>query len=133
MVAVALVELHAASLRPEDLSLLERLLRASRTWALVDGSAASVIGTLVERSPELGLVLDRWAADHDFWIRRSALLALLPGGRRGAGDFGRFCRYADLMLGEKSSSSARQSVGCFERPLGSAPRSCSIKDLSVIP
>jgi 3-methyladenine DNA glycosylase AlkD len=101
MLAVALLELHEASLRPEDLSLLERLLRESRTWALVDGLAASVIGPLVERSPEMGPVLDRWAADDDFWIRRSALLALLPGLRRGAGDFGRFCRYADLMLGEQ--------------------------------
>jgi 3-methyladenine DNA glycosylase AlkD len=101
MLAVALLELHAASLRPEDLSLLERLLRESRTWALVDGLAASVIGPLVEFSPEMGPVLDRWAADDDFWIRRSALLALLPGLRRGAGDFGRFCRYADLMLGEQ--------------------------------
>jgi 3-methyladenine DNA glycosylase AlkD len=101
MVAVALLEQHTASLRPEDLPLLERLLRESRTWALVDGLAASVVGPLVERSPDLGPELDRWAADHDFWIRRSALLALLPGLRRGAGDFGRFCRYADLMLGEQ--------------------------------
>jgi 3-methyladenine DNA glycosylase AlkD len=101
MLAVALLELHAASLRPADLSLLEGFLRESGTWALVDGLAASVVGPLVERSPETGPVLDRWSADPDFWIRRSALLALLPGLRRGAGDFGRFCRYADSMLGEQ--------------------------------
>jgi len=101
MLAVALLELHAASLRPADLSLLEGFLRESGTWALVDGLAASVVGPLVERSPETGPVLDRWAADPDFWIRRSALLALLPGLRRGAGDLGRFCRYADSMLGEQ--------------------------------
>ncbi len=49
----------------------------------------------------LGPVLDRWAIDDDFWIRRSALLALLVPLRRGAGDFDRFARYADVMLEEK--------------------------------
>jgi 3-methyladenine DNA glycosylase AlkD len=46
-------------------------------------------------------VLDRWACDDDFWLRRSALLALLLPLRRGEGDFGRFGRYADAMLEEK--------------------------------
>ena len=58
---------------------LEWLLRESRTWALVDGLAASVVGRLFDANPEVGDVLDRWAADDDFWIRRSALLALLGG------------------------------------------------------
>ncbi len=47
------------------------------------------------------MVLDRWAVDDDFWLRRSALLALLLALRRGAGDFPRFSRYADMMLEEK--------------------------------
>ena len=46
-------------------------------------------------------MLDRWATDADFWIRRSALLALLGPLRRGEGDFDRFSRYADAMLDEK--------------------------------
>jgi 3-methyladenine DNA glycosylase AlkD len=40
-------------------------------------------------------------SDYDFWIRRSALLALLIPLRRGDGDFARFTRYADAMLDEK--------------------------------
>jgi 3-methyladenine DNA glycosylase AlkD len=63
--------------------------------------AASVVGPLVERAPELGATLDRWAADEEFWIRRSALLALLVALRRGEGDFARFSRYADSMLEDK--------------------------------
>ena len=47
-----------------------------------------------------GAVLDRWASDDDFWIRRSALLALLIPLRTGGGDFDRFGRYADAMLDE---------------------------------
>jgi len=99
--AVELLDLHGASLVPADLVLIERMIRESRTWALVDGLAASVTGPLVERHPELLTTLDRWATDEDFWVRRSALLALLLALRRGAGDFGRFGRYADAMLDER--------------------------------
>ena len=99
--AVEVLEAQGAALRASDAALLERLLRESRTWALVDGLAASVVGPLVEREPSLGAVLDRWAVDDDFWIRRSALLALLLPLRGGAGDFERFGRYADPMLAEK--------------------------------
>ena len=110
MAAVELLDLHAARLRSEDIELLERLLREARTWALVDGLAASVVGGLVERHPELGNVLDRWATDDDFWIRRSALLALLVPLRRGAGDFDRFCRYADALLEDKQFF-VRKAIG----------------------
>ena len=96
-----LLEQLVDQLEPHDIELLERLLRESRTWALVDGLAASVVGPLVERHPELTAVLDRWAVDDDFWIRRSALLALLGPLRKGEGDFARFGRYADAMLDEK--------------------------------
>ena len=101
MAAVALIELNADRLGYDDAPLLERLLRASGTWALVDGLAASVVGKVVERDERLGPVLDRWAADDDFWIRRSALLALLVPLRRGEGDFKRFGGYADTMLEER--------------------------------
>lgn len=100
--AVEVLELCKKLLQPEDIDPIEDLLRESRGWALVDNLAASVAGDLVERFPKkLGAVLDRWAKDGDFWLRRSALLALLLPLRRGAGDFERFCRYADGMLGEK--------------------------------
>ncbi|MGA3218524.1 MAG: DNA alkylation repair protein [Acidimicrobiales bacterium] len=101
MAAVELLDLHKERLQCDDMRLLEHLLREARTWALVDGLAASVAGPLFERHPELGAVLDRWAVDEDFWLRRSALLALLLALRRGAGDFARFSRYADMMLEEK--------------------------------
>lgn len=101
MAAVELLELHAELLRPRDVPLLERFLRESRTWALVDGIAAPVVGKLLSRYPELCATIDRWAVDEDFWIRRSALLALLEGLRSGEGDFARFSRYADAMLDEK--------------------------------
>lgn len=101
MAAVELLELRSDALRPADLDLVERLIRESGTWALVDGLAASVAGVLVERFPELVKTLDRGHLDADFWVRRSALLALLVPLRRGEGDFPRFARYADKMLDER--------------------------------
>jgi 3-methyladenine DNA glycosylase AlkD len=80
---------------------VERLLRESSTWALVDPLAEHVAGGLVERHPGLAATLDRWSGDDDFWIRRSAMLALLRPLRRGDGDFERFGSYADGMLDER--------------------------------
>jgi len=101
MAAVELLELRRDVLRGSDIEMIERLLRESRTWALVDGLATSVVGDLVERYSELSETLDRWSTDEDFWIRRSALLALLLPLREGQGDFERFGRYADAMLEER--------------------------------
>ena len=99
--AVQLLERHIDLLEPADIDLLERLLRQSRTWALVDDIAASVAGPLLDRHPDADTVLDNWAGDPDFWIRRSALLAHLLALRAGEGDFARFSRYADSMLEDK--------------------------------
>ena len=115
--AVELLDLRGDLLRAADAALLERLLRESRTWALVDGLAASVAGPLIERCPQLGATLDRWAADDDFWLRRSALLALLLPLRRGAGDFERFSRYADSMLEEREFF-VRKAIGWVLRDTG---------------
>jgi 3-methyladenine DNA glycosylase AlkD len=101
MASVELLCVYHECLGSSDMAFLERLLRESRTWALVDPLAESVAGRLAERHREVGAVLDRWAQDQDFWIRRAALLALLRPLRRGEGDFIRFAQYADAMLGDK--------------------------------
>jgi 3-methyladenine DNA glycosylase AlkD len=100
MAAQMLLIQHPARLGPADIPQLEQMLREARTWALVDSLTCDLMGPLVQQYPELGDVLDRWAADPDFWIRRSALLSLLLPLRRGGGDFDRFARYADQMLAE---------------------------------
>ena len=106
-----------ASCAPGDIELVERLIRQSKAWALVDGLAASVAGSLIVRYPELGRTLDRWASDEDFWVRRSALLALLLPLRRGQGDFDRFSRYADAMLDGREFF-IRKAIGWVLRETG---------------
>jgi 3-methyladenine DNA glycosylase AlkD len=99
--AVELLHARPGLLQPADAGLIEAMLRDSGTWALVDDLAGHVMGDLTQAYPELTAVLDRWSRDPDFWLRRSAMLALLGPLRRGDGDFGRFSRYADSMLEER--------------------------------
>jgi 3-methyladenine DNA glycosylase AlkD len=116
--AVILLTDRHALLQPSDAVLVERFLRTSGTWALVDGLAADVMGSLVGRFPELLATLDRWALDDDFWIRRSALLALLVPLRRGdPAHFERFAGYADAMLAEREFF-VRKAIGWVLRETG---------------
>lgn len=116
-VAILLLEDRQSLLALDDIDLLEDLLRRSKTWAYVDALAVHVVGPLVERSPGLSSALDRWAQDDDFWIRRSALLALLLPLRRGEGDWKRFVRYADAMLDEREFF-IRKAIGWVLREHG---------------
>ena len=99
-VGTALLERTTDRLSADDLALVERLLRRAQSWAHVDFLATAVAAPLVLKSGRSRRYLDRWARDEGFWIRRAALLALLPPLRRGAGDFDQFVRYAVPMLGE---------------------------------
>jgi 3-methyladenine DNA glycosylase AlkD len=117
MAAVELLVRSVKLLERGDLAVLERLLRESHTWALVDSIAAHLVGALVVAHPALARTLDRWARDPDFWIRRAAMLALLGPLRRGGGDFERFARYADAMLEEREFF-IRKAIGWVLREVG---------------
>lgn len=98
---IALLERHQGLLRRADVALIERLLRRSATWAHVDWIATGVLAPLVLRHPSVIEKLRLWAADPRFWIRRAALLALLPELRAGRGDFALFAELATPMLDER--------------------------------
>jgi 3-methyladenine DNA glycosylase AlkD len=117
MASVVLLELHPKLLGPADLPLIERLLRESLTWALVDALSTDVVGGILARSPdEARPVLDRWSTDSDFWIRRASLLAELQPLRKG-GDLEPFLRRADAMLDEKEFF-IRKAIGWVLREVG---------------
>ena len=100
-VAIALLELRQTALTADDLPLLERLLRDSRTWAYVDWLSTKVVAPLLLREPVVRAALARWAGDPDFWIRRAALLALMPPVVRREVPFTAFAALAVPMLGEQ--------------------------------
>ena len=117
MAAVMALELYGRLLGVDDLPLIERLVRESRTWALVDGLAGDVLGELVRRHPaHVSPVMNRWATDADFWVRRASLLAELRPIRLGA-TMERFLNRADSMLDEKEFF-IRKAIGWVLREAG---------------
>lgn len=100
MAAVEILTWAVPMLGAADLVTVERFLRESGTWVLVDDLSVNVAGRIALHDPLSWTWVDGWVGDADFWIRRSALLALLPGVRSGRPDFARFTRYAEAMLAE---------------------------------
>lgn len=92
-------------------------MRECGTWALLDAMASDGVGRIVRDHPDAVAVLDRWLTDHDFWIRRSAVLALRPSLRVGA-QTDRFIRYADALLPEREFF-IRKAIGWVAREEGS--------------
>jgi 3-methyladenine DNA glycosylase AlkD len=73
------------------------MLRQSGTWALVDHLVGNAVAPLLDAQRDLLPVLGRWAVDDDLWIRRAAILSLLPFLKRGE-QWPRFERLAEPML-----------------------------------
>ena len=115
--AVLILGRAARTLGAADLPLLQRLTRESRTWALVDPLATDVIGPIRQAEPTVVVpILDRWATDSDFWVRRASLLAELRGLRAG-GPLGPFLARADGMLEEREFF-IRKAIGWVLREAG---------------
>jgi 3-methyladenine DNA glycosylase AlkD len=117
MASVMFLERFGGLLSARDLDLIERLVRASGTWALVDGLAVDVLGGLTGRDPDgVTPVLDRWAADGDFWVRRASLLAELRPIRAGT-PLDRFLARAEPMIEDKEFF-IRKAIGWVLREAG---------------
>ena len=117
LAAVMLLERFATELGPADLPLIERLVRESRTWALVDAIADDVLGRIVLAAPDrVAIEMDRWSTDHDFWIRRSSMLCELRPIRKGE-PLDRFLARADTMLDEREFF-IRKAIGWVLREAG---------------
>ena len=117
LAAVEMVLARPKLLGPDDLPWLEEQLRECGTWALLDALASDGVGRIVRDHPTAVAVLDRWLTDHDFWIRRSAVLALRPSLRVGT-QTDRFLRYADALLHEREFF-IRKAIGWVAREEGS--------------
>jgi 3-methyladenine DNA glycosylase AlkD len=116
MAAVELLKLRIKNLTTQDLPRIETMIREGAGWALVDPLAGDIAGRVALRHPDAWPVIDGWSADQDFWVRRSALLCLLPGIRAGQPDLVRLDRYAEAMLGEKEFF-IRKAIGWVLREL----------------
>ncbi|MEQ1501525.1 MAG: DNA alkylation repair protein [Myxococcota bacterium] len=77
--AIALLQVQRGRFLTLDaVPLLEQLVREGAWWDLVDEIAAHAVGAVVARDrAAMRPVLERWIADPDPWVRRTALLAQL--------------------------------------------------------
>ena len=100
-VAIALLEYRESALTAADLKYIERMMRESRSWAYIDWISTKVLAPMLLRVDEVRLALPRWAVDDDFWVRRTALLTLMPPVVRGQVPFSAFTVLAVPMLGER--------------------------------
>ena len=117
LAAAFLLDRDAGEIGVGDLGFLERLIRESGTWALVDVLAGDVAGAIVVRdAPDASAVLDRWASDDDFWVRRASLLAELAPIRAGH-PLDRFLARAEAMLEEREFF-IRKAIGWVLREAG---------------
>ena len=114
LVASLLLAERQDLLGSHDIPLLERLLRESRTWALVDVLAPWVVGPIVESDPEEHATLERWSKDPDFWLRRASLLTYMIPLRKGRPVFDRFAALADPLLEDKEFF-VRKAIGWMLR------------------
>jgi 3-methyladenine DNA glycosylase AlkD len=115
MAAVELLRLR--ELDADHLNRIETMIREAAGWALVDPLAGDIAGRIALNHPRTAWpVIDTWAHDADFWLRRSALLCLLPGIRARRPDLDRLDRYAAAMLGEKEFF-IRKAIGWVLREL----------------
>jgi 3-methyladenine DNA glycosylase AlkD len=119
LAAIELLVAVPRLVRADDLAWIDVHLRDCRTWALVDPLAGVVVADLAMREPEATLaVADRWVHDTNFWVRRSAMLALRSLLRHGD-ELGRCLAYAEVLLPE-TEFFIRKVVGWVLREV--APR-----------
>ncbi|WP_370617600.1 DNA alkylation repair protein [Mumia sp. Pv 4-285] len=113
LAAVFVLSEGVGTLGCDDLGLVETMVRSAGTWALVDPLSIEVAAVICDDGAggvRCGAALDRWSSDDDFWVRRAALLALMPALRQGRGDWARFGRYAEGMLTEREFF-VRKAIG----------------------
>ena len=99
--AVNILAARVEVLDVSDVDFVEGLLRRSHTWALIDDLSMNVVAPMLSSSPDAERIRSRWSEDDDFWVRRTAMLALLPRLRRGLDGWDEFAGYADAMLDEE--------------------------------
>lgn len=99
--AVNVLAARAGDLGLQDVPFVEDLLRRSWTWALIDDLSINVVAPMLSGVDGAAAIRERWSRDEDFWVRRAAMLALLPSLRRDRDGWQEFAGYADAMLGEE--------------------------------
>ena len=84
-VAIEVVARYRREFTPRLLPAWKRWLAGnhSANWATTDAICGLLIGPLIVQHPELAARLRAWARDGNLWVRRAAIVGLIPRARRG--------------------------------------------------
>ena len=81
--AIAYARGFRAHIGLASLPLYERFVREGRWWDFIDEIAAHLVGkVLLDHRDDVRPLMDRWVADDDMWIRRTAILSQLRHKQR---------------------------------------------------
>lgn len=73
--ALTYIEKSLKKLQKQDLDLIETLIATKSWWDTVDMLASKPVGRIAMEYPEvINGRIDKWAADTDIWLRRTAIL-----------------------------------------------------------
>lgn len=72
---------HPSACGPTFLGTAEILITTKAWWDTVDALASHVVGTIVARHPVAVATMDRWLADENLWLTRTAILHQLRSKR----------------------------------------------------
>ena len=112
--AVNIIAAKVDQFDSSDIEFIEFMLRHSHTWALIDDLCINVLHPIFSGDDAAQDIRSRWSKDDDFWVRRTAILSLLPSLRRTTDDWVEFATYADAMLGEEEFF-IRKAIGWILR------------------
>lgn len=73
---------QTSKLQPADIDLIKTLLKDSHTWALVDDISLNIVPPILVMHENPSAIRATWSTDPNFWLRRAAMLSLLPKLRR---------------------------------------------------
>lgn len=112
--AIGLLEQRVKELDAGDLPWLVQFADDADTWAHVDWLATKVIGPCVSKDSKSSKLLRQWARHENFWVRRTAILALHDPLLAGNGNFELLEELAVPMLHEREFF-IRKAIGWLLR------------------
>ncbi|AKM79685.1 MAG: alkylation repair enzyme protein [Candidatus Beckwithbacteria bacterium GW2011_GWB1_47_15] len=131
--ALGVLNIHKDKLTLADMPLIEKMMRESRGWALLDYLMIPLMPGILEKDKRAYKYLTKWIKDNDFWVRRSALLAQNLFFRYGnGGDKKLFFKlaesqfdeawidkvYQDRLMNKRAKFFIRKAIGWALREMG---------------
>ena len=127
-----LMEPFLKQLAPQHWPALDRWADYLSNWAVTDGVSAHVIGSLIERHPELAERLVAWTESQSRWRRRAACVSLVIPVRRNVVGPEAVCAVTNHLMGDRDDM-VQKGAGWLLRDLSITHRDEVVEYLKKYP